>query len=146
MEDVFVSNLSLPPPTLGQASRAVSSWDLPSQTTLKFRKTGQNSEAELRNRDIRGEVDDAERRALDNKPAENTRRYGERCFEICVLISSTRSRFSYQPGPIAFASRHEVQWVSLLTFSILSWSKYMPVMTSAAPMQRRTQSQSLRRV
>ncbi|CAN0543680.1 unnamed protein product, partial [Ectocarpus sp. 12 AP-2014] len=50
-----------------QASQAVSAHDLPSQTTLKFRKTGQNSEAELRKRDVRAEVEDSERRALDEK-------------------------------------------------------------------------------
>lgn len=62
----------------GQASQAVSSWDLPSQTTLKFRKRGQNSEAELRKRDVRAEVEESERRALDEKPAIIDRRYGER--------------------------------------------------------------------
>lgn len=61
----------------GQASQAVSSWDLPSQTTLKFRKAGQNSAAELRKRDVRAEVEDSERRALDEKPAAIGRRYGE---------------------------------------------------------------------
>jgi len=61
----------------GQASQAVSSWDLPSQTTLKFRKRGQNSEAELRKRDVRAEVEDSERRALEEKPATIARRYGE---------------------------------------------------------------------
>lgn len=61
----------------GQATRAVSSWDLPSQTTLKVRKTGQNSETELRKRDVRAEVEGAERRALDSKPSENSRRYGK---------------------------------------------------------------------
>lgn len=62
----------------GQASQAVSSWDLPSQTTLKFRKSGQNSEAELRKRDVRAEVEESERRALDDKPATIARRYGEK--------------------------------------------------------------------
>ena len=62
----------------GQASQAVSSWDLPSQTTLKFRKGGQNSEAELRKRDVRAEVEESERRALDDKPATIARRYGEK--------------------------------------------------------------------
>ncbi|CAN0280543.1 unnamed protein product [Ectocarpus sp. 4 AP-2014] len=63
--------------TGGQASQAVSAHDLPSQTTLKFRKTGQNSEAELRKRDVRAEVEDSERRALDEKPATIARRYDE---------------------------------------------------------------------
>lgn len=62
----------------GQASQAVSSWDLPSQTNLKFRKSGQNSEAELRKRDVRAEVEASERRALDEKPATIARRYGEK--------------------------------------------------------------------
>lgn len=61
----------------GQASQAVSSWDLPSQTTLKFRQTGQNSQAELRSRDVRADVEDGERRALDEKPATIHRRCGE---------------------------------------------------------------------
>lgn len=61
----------------GQASQAVSSWDLPSQTTLKFRQTGQSSEAELRKRDVRAEVEESERRALDSKPIGNGRRYGK---------------------------------------------------------------------
>ncbi|CAN0462830.1 unnamed protein product, partial [Ectocarpus sp. 8 AP-2014] len=58
------------------ASQAVSAHDLPSQTTLKFRKTGQNSEAELRKRDVRAEVEDSERRALDEKPATIARHEG----------------------------------------------------------------------
>ncbi|CAM9412266.1 unnamed protein product [Ascophyllum nodosum] len=63
--------------TGGQASQAVSSWDLPSQTKLKFRRTGQNSEAELRKRDVRAEVEESERRALDDKPVTIGRRYDE---------------------------------------------------------------------
>lgn len=78
---MFLCVLSPPLPNdrfAGQASQAVSSWDLPSQTTLKFRKSGQNSEAELRKRDVRAEVEESERRALDEKPATIARRYGER--------------------------------------------------------------------
>lgn len=51
---------------------------MPSQTKLKFRKSGQNSEAELRKRDVRAEVEESERRALDEKPATIARRYGEK--------------------------------------------------------------------
>ncbi|CAM9457271.1 unnamed protein product, partial [Sphacelaria rigidula] len=61
----------------GQASQAVSSWDLPSQTKLKFRQPGQNSEGELRKRDTRAHVEDNERRAHDRKPIDNNRRYDE---------------------------------------------------------------------
>lgn len=73
----------------GQASQAVSSWDLPSQTTLKFRKSGQNSEAELRKRDVRAEVDESERRALDEKPATIARRYGEKS-DLTLLTNDKR--------------------------------------------------------
>lgn len=45
---------------------------------MKYRKSGQNSEAELRKRNVRAEVEEGERRALDEKPATIARRYGEK--------------------------------------------------------------------
>lgn len=65
---------------------------MPSQTTLKFRKSGQNSEAELRKRDVRAEVDESERRALDEKPATIARRYGEKS-DLTLLTNDKRREF-----------------------------------------------------
>ncbi|CAM9497365.1 unnamed protein product [Choristocarpus tenellus] len=63
--------------TGGQASRALSAKDLPGQTSLKVRKLGQNSEADLRWRDIRATADENERRAREEKALSKGRRYDE---------------------------------------------------------------------
>ena len=94
--DMQSYNLILSSQCSGQASQAVSSWDLPSQTTLKFRGAGQNSEAELRKRDVRAQVEESERRALDEKPATISRRYGElKCYFTYVVYSYIFRTYEY---------------------------------------------------
>jgi len=43
-------------------SRAISGKDMPGHTTLKYRSTGQNSQSELQNRDLKEELEERERK------------------------------------------------------------------------------------
>ena len=97
----------------------MSSWDLPSQTTLKFRGTGQNSEAELRKRDVRAHVEESERRALDEKPATIGRRYGEFVYYMvhlayrinaCTKLQLLRVRVRVRPETPSSCSPTPTAW------------------------------------
>ncbi|CAM9119112.1 unnamed protein product [Discosporangium mesarthrocarpum] len=63
--------------TGGQASRSVSARSLPGQTKLKVRQSGQNSEADIRRRDVRAFLEDNEQRAREDKALGKGRRYDE---------------------------------------------------------------------
>mmetsp|Transcript_1407 Transcript_1407/g.1912 ORF Transcript_1407/g.1912 Transcript_1407/m.1912 type:complete len:232 (-) Transcript_1407:128-823(-) len=57
----------------GQISAQFSAKDMPGHTKLKFRQSGQNSEADLASRDITRETEESERKLLQDKRSKENR-------------------------------------------------------------------------